>query len=164
MNLTKDNQPYLKKIAQQSKKLEVDYFQVRPALAKSYKNQSRLEIPYHLKSLETDKFKIYLSEYKFIDSTKPKDYKICYGHNFCPVIDFSGDVNVCMYKLGQKPYVFGNLYKQSFTKIWKSKKRKQIMMSNLVNNDCQVCCKNHEINKLLYYMKHPNSEADVDFI
>ncbi len=164
LNLTKKNQSQMEKMVRQSRRLGVDYFQVRPALVKSYKDQPSFKIPYHLKSLEKPKFKVYLSEYKFIDSTQAREYNVCYGHNFCPIIDFDGDVNVCMYKLGQKPYVFGNLYKNSFIEIWHSKRRKKIKACNLVNEDCQVCCKNHEINKLLFYIKNPDGKADMEFL
>lgn len=164
LNLTKDNEPHLEKITKQAKKLGVDYFQVRPALNKTYRSQPVFKIPYHLKSMETDNFRIFLSEYKFIDSTKERDYDVCYGHHFCPVIDFNGDVNVCMYKLGQKPYIFGNLNKMSFIDIWNSERRKKIISNKLINHDCQVCCKNHEINKLLYQIKHPLKNSNIDFI
>lgn len=164
LNLTKRNQPQLEKIAKQAKELGVNYFQVRPALFKSYKKQPRFEIPYHLKSLETKKFKVYLSEYKFSDSVKPRDYDVCYGHHFCPAIDYNGDVNVCMYKLGKKSHIVGNLNKNHFIDIWNSEKRKKVIACSLVDKDCQVCCKNHEINKLLHHIKHPDKGANIDFI
>jgi len=164
MNLTRDNYDKAYEYAKQAKELGLYYFQVRPALEKSYKDQKDLPVPYKLKELEDSKFKIFLSEYKFVDATQPKNYDICYGHYFCPVIDFNGDVNVCMYKLGQEPYIFGNLYKQNFIDIWNSKKRKKIKASKLIDENCQVCCKNHEINKLLYHIKHPNRESNIDFI
>ncbi|MAF13899.1 MAG: hypothetical protein CMI53_03330 [Parcubacteria group bacterium] len=164
LNVTEESYPKAYEYAKQAKELGVYYFQVRPALAKTYDKQKNLEIPYKLKELEDENFKIILSEYKFEDATKPRTYDTCYGHNFCPVIDFRGDVNVCMYKLGKEPYIFGNLNEHSFLDIWKSDKRKKIKACKLVDNDCQVCCKDHEINKLLYHIKHPDRESNIDFI
>ncbi|MBU1164138.1 radical SAM protein [Patescibacteria group bacterium] len=164
LNITKENYDDAYKYAKEAKELGVDYFQVRPALAKLYKEQPKFEVPEKLKELEDDKFKIFLSEYKFADSVQPRSYDVCYGHFFCPVIDYNGDVNVCMYKLGKKGYILGNLYKDSFLDIWSGEKRKEIKKCKLVNTDCQVCCKNHEINKLLYHIKHPEKESNIDFI
>ncbi len=126
------------------------YFQVRPALQGNYKKQSFLLPPGYLKEYETRDFKVILSDYKFMDATKPHGYSRCYGYHFCPSIDWCGKVGVCLYRMDEEKYVFGDLNKQTFTAIWHHKR----VAEGLVNGGCQNCCKNHEINKLLFEAKH----------
>lgn len=164
LSLIKSDYDKLPEMVRQARDLGFNYFQVRPALQKSYKNQEPIDVPYHLKEFETPDFKVFLSEYKFDESTKPKSYDICYGHFFCPAIDYRGEVNVCMYRLSEDDYVMGNIHDQSFIDIWNSAKRKLIKNRKLVDANCQNCCKNHEINKVLYHIKHPDRHSNIDFI
>ena len=51
--------------------------------------------------------------------------------------------------MGEEKYVFGDLNRKSFVSTWI---RKDVPM-NLVDAKCQNCCKNHEINKILFTAK-----------
>jgi len=133
-----------------SRVMGAKYLQVRPALVEDYKKQPLLSIPQYLKEYETDDFKVILTPYKFEDATKPHGYDRCYGYHFCPSIDWRGKVGVCLYRMGEERYVFGDLNKDTFTKIWYHKD----VSIDLVNENCQNCCKNHVINKLLFEAKH----------
>ena len=78
------------------------------------------------------------------------EYSKCYGHNFCPFIDSNGDVVSCAYHLKDKDYIFGNINRQTFRDIWSGRNPAKIKVSE----SCQICCKNDQINQLLYSLKH----------
>jgi MoaA/NifB/PqqE/SkfB family radical SAM enzyme len=116
----------------------VDYVQVRQALnLRGYVTERRppaIEHPL-----------LFVTDYKFDDSANPHGYSECYGFNFVPFIWHDGDVDVCGYhrKKGW-PYTLGNLGRASLKEIMDGAPR-----SVPVCGTCQVCCKNHEANKLV---------------
>ena len=152
--------------------LKVDYLQVRPVLPRFY-NKEKVnreilseQISY-LKIIDGVKYgntELRISWDKFNDLMKTdygKTYDICEGHQFECVLNSNGDLCVCMYLLNDPDFVFGNIYNQSFNDIWNSSKRVS-MLKNLNLNKCQVCCKCHEINKLISYIN--NNDDEVNFI
>ncbi len=57
--------------------------------------------------------------------------------------------------------------KSSVAKIWHSEQRRQVVemcLNALDFTTCQVCCKGHEINKLIHFIDHPDPAADVNFL
>lgn len=116
----------------------VDYVQVRQALALRGYLTDR-------KPPEIDHPKLMITKYKFEDCTQPHQYQECFGFNFVPFIWHDGDVDVCGYhrKKGA-PYTLGNLHQLRLSHIMKRTPR-----SVPVCGSCQVCCKNHEINKIV---------------
>jgi len=156
INLTPENIVNVDDYCQQANDLGVAYFQVRPALARTYDKQSELpELP-DLKRHETDKFSVYLSEYKFLERAKPKSYDKCFAGAFVPVIDYWGNVRRCNYHLNDPATIIGNLSDKSFSELMNSMPR-----YSDVRSDCQTCCKNHELNLLLNGLQNL---ADVDFV
>lgn len=151
VNMTADTpQAKLIEWCTRARDMGVEYFQVRPALEGYYRVQSLMLPPAYLKDYETSDFKVILTAYKFRDATKPHGYSQCYGYHFCPSIDWRGKVGVCLYRMGEEKYVLGDLNKESFVRIWCYKNK----LKGLVDDECQNCCKNHEINKLLFEAKH----------
>lgn len=116
----------------------VDYVQVRQALA--------------LRGLVTDREppkiddpRLFITTYKFDDSANPHGYEQCYGFNFAPFVWSNGNVDVCGYhRTTGEPYTLGNLSAKPLKQILDEAPR-----SVQVRDDCQVCCKNHEINKVV---------------
>ena len=102
-------------------------------------------------------FKVFLTPYKFEDYMRPHSYNVCYGHAFTPFIWHNGDVTVCGYHfLRPDIYSFGNLYKNTFKEIWFGARRQAMVKKGVpVIKECQHCCKNNEINKLLANVKAP---------
>ena len=147
LNLTPENAMYADLMCRQARDLGVAYFQVRPALNR--RGVTNIEIP-DLKHLETDNFRVFLTEYKFDDAQRPHSYDKCYGYHFCPVIDYNGDVRACNYHFDR--YAFGNISDMKLT----------IPDHVAVCDDCQVCCKNHEINKVLFALSQ--EQEDENFI
>jgi hypothetical protein len=132
------------------------YFQVRPALVGNYLDQPDLKAPDFLKEYEDQNFKVYVTEYKYEEATRAKTYDKCYGYHFCPSIDWEGNVSVCMYLTNEHGYRLGSLKEKPLSEILHS-----VPIHASVCEDCQNCCKNHEINKILFSAK---KTRDVNFI
>jgi len=88
--------------------------------------------------------KLFMTEYKFDEAKKEKEYTECRGYHFVPFVWEDGEVNACGYQRGKNGYILGNIYEESFEKI--IKKYPKFVK---VNNNCQTCCRNHEINKTI---------------
>lgn len=137
----------------EAKKFGARYFQARPALMGAYDKQPLLETPEFLQQYSDNNFDVYVTDYKYKEAIRPKDYSECYGYHFCPSIDWNGKLSVCLYLTLNSKYVLGDLNKESLLKIWPN-----IAKSAIVTPSCQNCCKNHEINKLLYKTKNIHLE------
>lgn len=123
----------------------VDYLQVRQAL-------NLRGLVTELRPPEVNHPKVFITDYKFDNSANPHGYKECYGFNFCPFVWHDGTVTVCGYMKylpdwppdKSNPYVLGTLHRQRFLTIMAN-----APVSVPVCSSCQVCCKNHEANKLV---------------
>lgn len=120
------------------KEVKVDYVQIRQAL--------------NLRGLVTNRPPpdlkdpiMFITYYKFDDSSNPHGYTKCYGYNFVPFVWYNGNVDVCGYmnKCGA-PYTLGNLHQKPFKQIFDEAPRHVPVVGM-----CQVACKNHEINKMI---------------
>jgi len=92
-------------------------------------------------------------------------YRHCYALGFWSYIDAGGDVWGCSAYLGDKRFLYGNIYKNSFKQIWNGdRKRKAIRMAteSLDTDKCRVNCRMDEINKYLWELKNPPEH--VNFI
>lgn len=124
-------------------KIGVDYVQIRPVLNTKGKITEQgfgLNIKPHTLLI--------MSEYKFEDAKIKHNYKKCEAFHFVPFVWENGDVDVCGYMRNIPGYNLGNIYKESFKDIMK-KAHKSVP----VCDNCQVCCKNHELNKLINELK-----------
>lgn len=153
-----------------NKSLKKTYLQIRPVLPKYGLNQVEKNIMKFqmefLKLIDRED-NITISWDKFYDLLKDdngRDYKRCRGHIFECAVDANGDLDVCMYFLKDKRFVFGNIYKNTFNEIWHGDKRRKVkkMCDNLDFKECWQCCKCHEINKFLQFLD--NGIKDVNFI
>jgi len=147
--LPKHTKKDLIKICLEAREIGARYFQVRPALQTSYKKQTLMLAPDYLKEYRTDKFDVYVTDYKYEEANKPKTYRDCYGYHFCPSIDWRGRLLACLYMTNQNKFVFGDLNKKPLLRIWGGISKKVPVVEA-----CQNCCKNHEINKVLYAAKN----------
>lgn len=164
----------------------IDYFQIRPVLDRPAIANSdaapgtkpadwwaRLQrLLCEAESLSTDSFRVVVSWDKFIDvavteRATAREYTQCVYHFFTCVLNADGDLAVCMYHLGDRSFSFGNIYEQSVAEIWHSARRREVIdmcLNKLDLATCQVCCKGHEINKLLHFVTHPDPTADINFL
>lgn len=117
--------------------VEADYVQVRPALLSGGKTVD-IEPP-----KIADK-KLLITKYKFDDARVPRNYTRCVGYHFAPFLWEDGRLDVCGYMRGQDEYHIGSIFDKSYTELFSDLPR-----SVPVSKECQICCKNHEINKLV---------------
>jgi MoaA/NifB/PqqE/SkfB family radical SAM enzyme len=155
VNHTKEHtKESLNQICLDAKNFGANYIQIRPALIGNYLEQPILEAPLFLMKHKDDNFEVYVTDYKYVECTKKKEYSDCYGYHFCPSIDWKGNLSVCLYLTLRPDYILGNLNKQSLLAIWNNLPNKMSVIS-----ECQNCCKNHEINRLLYKTKNLKLEC-----
>ena len=170
--ITPENHTGIKAFSEIIKDLGVDYGQYKPCI-KNFNDKEQIsadwwskEVIPVLQEVFADNKKAVVNLYKLTDLVEnsfDRTYDKCYGHNFCPCIGASGDVWVCTHLRGVERYSMGNLKNNTFDEIWKSQKRQDVI-NDIDLNVCQFCCKNNEINKMLYQIKHPNKKSHYNFL
>lgn len=96
---------------------------------------------------------------------KQRNYKCCFALPFWSYIDAGGNVWGCSVYLGDKKFLYGNIYEQSFKDIWEGEKRLQSLRwveEELDISGCRVNCRMDEINRYLWELK--NLPEHVNFI
>jgi MoaA/NifB/PqqE/SkfB family radical SAM enzyme len=186
MNLAAWNADEVLTVARWCRDEGVDYFQIRPVLGlpfemadnAEYQTQPQLDWPriepllLEAESYSTETFRVVVSWDKFEDVRDVRGdfgrvYKKCLSHFFVCVLNADGELCVCMYHLGDPAFSFGNIYENTFAEIWGGPRRRQVVemcASRLDLSTCQVCCKGHEINKLMHFLETPDPGADVNFL
>jgi radical SAM protein with 4Fe4S-binding SPASM domain len=178
VNLSRWNWPDLEQTLLDARECGIDGFQVRPVLPGPGEMFPEEEIEFYrevmgnmdfLKDHEREGFQVFFSYDKFLDMVSGdvylRPYDRCQYHQFIMVLNANGDVCVCTHHLGDDRYTFGNLYQDPLEEIWSSDRRKETIehCNRLDFEDCQACCKGHELNKLLHFMQNPNPKSDPDF-
>lgn len=171
MNLAKVNEDEVLAVARMAKFLGADGFQLRPVLPipsdHTFYVPPNLEtIIGYLSGLNGSDFFCNISYDKFDSIGKPREYNSCVYHNFLCVLNANGDVSVCMYKLYEDEFTFGNIYENSLADIWNSGKRQKVV-ENCTDMDfsrCQECCKGHELNTFLHYIDVADGLRDRRFL
>jgi MoaA/NifB/PqqE/SkfB family radical SAM enzyme len=186
MNIADWNADEILTLARWCREEGVDYFQIRPILGlpfelarnADYRTQPSLDWPrieallVEAESYSTDTFRVVVSWDKFTDVRDVRGnfgrvYTKCLYHFFICVLNADGNLCVCMYHLGDQAFSFGNIYEHTLDEIWDGPKRRQVVemcAGRLDLSTCQVCCKGHEINKLMHLIDHPDPEADINFL
>lgn len=149
INIKNDDVDAVERALKVGEEVQADYVQVRPALNVNG-TPTEISMPKISHPL------LVMADYKFKDCTKKHPYQRCYGYHFVPFIWENGQVDACGYMRHDPTYKLGDISKDSFTRIIN-----RIPRSLPVSNDCQICCKNHEINKFVNGIF--NSE-DVNFV
>ena len=185
--VTQDNYNEVIDFANLFKSIDIDYCQFKPEIIQIERNGTQDDKKQQIssefwaykiidllneaseilgKKFESNAYKI---EDLIIDQENyGRGYKECIGSQFQPCIGADGHVYVCTNHRGHKKYSYGNLYEESFEKIWGNIKKRQKIM-NLINKkekfcNCTQLCKPHESNKMLWSIKNnlKNKEAIKD--
>jgi organic radical activating enzyme len=135
------NEEELKKSLDLVYDLNLSYLQVRPALNIDG-NLTEIKVP------EIIDPKLELTEYKFSEANKLREYTSCEGYHFVPFLWEDGNLDTCAYKRFTNGYNIGNIYITPFKELLKLFPKEV-----LADKTCQICCKNHEINSLIYKAK-----------
>ncbi len=96
---------------------------------------------------------------------KGRNYKRCFALPFWSYIDAGGNVWGCSVYLGDKRFLYGNIYEQSFKDIWEGEKRLQSLRwaeEELDISQCRINCRMDEINRYLWDLR--SFPAHVNFI
>jgi GTP 3',8-cyclase len=166
--ITKDNYQEIEDFSKLIKDTGADYGQYKPSTEDGIfdKELWNNEVKPRLERVFKDNPKAVINLYKFNDiaeSNLDQAYPVCYGHQFCPCIGADGEVWACPQLRGVEGYSFGNIYKNTFKDIWHSAQRQEVI-KKLDVTKCPKLCKNNEINKILYRIKHPTKDLHYNFL
>lgn len=156
-----------------SKSLGVDFVQIRPednitgeeSKPKYEFINGKREFLENLKTLSTDNFKVILNYNKldeYIENGVEKSYEGCLGANFTASIGHDYKVYFCCSHIGNPKFLMGDLKEMSLNEILISPKRKELI--NFCDHEgCQMQCRNHQINKMLFELKNYN-KVQIDMV
>ncbi len=170
--LLPDNMSQLSDMARQLREIGVDYLTIKPYSQHLHsKNtfqvdyQELLTLEQEIEQYATEDFAVYFRARAMKRVHHEKKYKQCYGLSFMTHIDAKGNVWPCVAHIGTEEFCYGNIYEQSFEKIWEGRKRQEVMqkLNELdINKVCREACRLDAINQYLRELKHPGEH--VNFI
>ncbi len=161
-------------LAEILKDIGADYLTVKPYSQhplsinrlKSYLDYEKfLSLEEKLKNYETESFRIIFRGKTMSKIQEQRPYKKCLGFPFWSYLTSKGDLYACSAFLGNDHFCYGNIYQNSFEKLWTGRKRKKIlkMMETGWNiENCREVCRLDEINRYLWNLKNPPQH--VNFI
>lgn len=170
--LLPENKNEIVRMGKELRKIGIDYFTVKPFSQhpqsqhiRQVDYQEMLELEEEVKELQTDEFKVYFRAHSMKKLVCKRGYKHCWALPFMVYIDAKGNLWPCIVFMGKEELKYGNLYEQSFTKIWEGDHRKQItdyFMNMDLEENCREICRLDEMNRYLDELKHPGEH--VNFI
>lgn len=170
MLLLPENKDEAKILAQKCKDIGIDYLVIKPysqhlhSETTKYENidySKMIHIQDELEKISDENFNVVFrinTIKKHIEKNQP--YSKCYSTPFFwGYISSDGDVFGCSAHLSDERFSYGNIYKNSFEKIWESQKRKESLLfvqNELDIKDCRLNCRMDEVNRYLWRLKNPN--------
>ncbi|MFQ5645523.1 MAG: radical SAM/SPASM domain-containing protein [bacterium] len=94
-----------------------------------------------------------------------REYKHCFALPFWSYMDAGGNIWGCSIYLEDERFFYGNIYENSFQKIWTQEKRLKSLQwveAELDTGTCRVNCRMDEVNRYLWDLKNPPEH--VNFI
>ncbi len=156
------------------KDIGIDYFIIKPysqhplsenRLGRGLNYDKFVYLERKLKRYENKNLNIVFRKHTIEKLKENKPYEFCLGLPFWAYLDANGDLYACSAFLGNKDFVYGNIYEQKFRDIWEGEKRKSIMEMMHTRWDirrCREVCRLDEINRYLWSLRNPPSH--VNFI
>lgn len=164
-------------VASIAKDIGADYMQFKPEIRRPgtpqvdpiFFQENVFPLLKVAEEMSDDKFNVMVTSYRFNDVLSPetnygRHYGKCYSHHFQGAIAANGKAYICDHHKGEKEYEIGDIKEESLEQIWSSEKRKRVIewLDSTDLSQCQICCRNHELNKFLWHVKnvdermHPN--------
>jgi len=152
----------LHKFISLSKKLGVDYAQLRPSFGFLYDYESISvkewdKIFQKAKGCETDKFSVHIDRKKFekiLANNVQRCYSRCHAQSFkSTTISATGDVYICCSLSGRSEGHIGNIKEQTFYEIWNGETRKEVL-EKLDVAKCPHLCVGDNMNEYLEFFKN----------
>ena len=161
-----DNKADIRQAAEIAQNAGVDGIAFRPDTSlerqeaqNAYVDETQQAISQTKNELETDQFKVHISETRLTDVMRFHDLKlICYYSNHTSYIAANGDVYPCCYTRSDVRYVIGNINQQDFRTLWASAHR-QGFFKKLLLKKCPSCPYG-ETNEVLKYLYEGQKQAD----
>jgi len=162
------------KLARVVKDTGADYFTVKPfskhpmshcSIKKGFDYSKFSGLEKTLGKLAAKDFRIIFRSHAMEKLKEGRFYRHCLGLPFWAYISAEGDVYACSAYLGNKKFMYGNIYKGKFLDIMKGKRRQGILKmaaTELDTSKCREVCRMDEINRYLWELKHPGPH--VNFI
>lgn len=172
--LLNENYKEVSILAKNLRKIGADYLIIKPysqhplsvnRLKRALNYKHFLFLEEKLKKYAKGNFKIIFRKNTMLKISEQKPYEKCLGLPFWAYLSSKGDLYACSAFLGDERFCYGNIYKESFEKIWKGRKRKKIikMMKDVWDiGNCREVCRLDEINRYLWNIKNPPEH--VNFI
>jgi GTP 3',8-cyclase len=159
-----ENAHLIEGLARLLKEIGVDNFQLKPyshhPLSKNNYSITDAEwesIGENLKRLEDENFSIV-----FRSATKQRiaegiTFPKCFGNPFFALVDANGDIMTCNLFYNRPDYIYGNLNKNTFSEIWQSDKRKQVIakLMDEGTKNCRNGCRINSVNRFLHRLEQP---------
>lgn len=124
----------------------------------SYQQDEVRSLEETLSRLNGNNFKVILRSQTMERISKGKTYSKCYSTPFFwAYISSVGDVYSCSVFLGDKEFLLGNIYGQSFQEIWEGEKRRKNwkFMEDFNVSRCRNGCRMDACNRYLHLLKNP---------
>ena len=104
-----------------------------------------------LEKFNSDRFGVFFRKRTIKRLEEGISYKECLGAPFFALIDSKGDVVPCNLFYDKPEFVYGNLYENSFSEIWKGDKRKEVLrkLKEKGVEECREICRLDACNKYL---------------
>ncbi len=173
--LVKENLEDLVEAIEVSKDAGIDYFVIKPHVLQSplqsYRKSAKFsaekikKIFDRAESFSDKNFKVIARRLSFENYGK-RNYSRCYGTSFISTLNSAGGVAACLPYWDRKRFIFGNIYKSTFRKIWEGSQRRRIkefLENRFDAKKCPSNCRSHAINTFLSEIKNPKVKH-VNFI
>ena len=104
-----------------------------------------------------DYFKVLFREGTIQRIQKGNTYPACYGLPFITLVDSKGNMLPCNLFYDNEEFTYGNLYKNNFSEIWTSQKRKEVINKLRMKGmeECRKGCRCDAGNNYLSRIKNP---------
>ncbi len=146
------------------KEIGVDNVQIKP-YSQNPNSINKMNIDYNkfakleeeAKKLSTKDFKVFFRTTRIERVSEEQDYPVCHGLPFFAIINEKGNVTPCHMYYDTKDFIYGNIYEKSFSQIWKSPERQEVLkkIQEKGIHECKKGCRLDLINSYLHRIKNP---------
>ncbi len=158
--------PTVEELAQRLKQIGVDYLILKP-YSKHPQSVNEFVVDYDeynaledkLKKFNSDDFKILFRKATIERMSSERTYNECHGTSFIALIDAKGNIMPCNLFYNNPDFNYGNLNENSFSEIWTSEKRKQVLerLRRKGISECRNGCRLDSTNRYLERLKNPHN-------
>ena len=164
--LIEENASEVLEMAALCKKLGVDNLQIKPYSENPNSFTTKIDVEYQkfmnlkdkLEPFSTSGLKVFFRLKRIETVIKGLDYNTCLGLPFFTILTEKGNIQPCFLYYDTAEFSYGNIYDNTFSEIWQSKRRKEVLnkIKQAGTKRCIRGCRLDMINKYLYRLKNPH--------